>query len=228
MAQACIAPVCPRKVSSSAPVWESHTLRLWPSEAATIQTPSGLIAHFEASAAFVSVFCSTPVWASHRFISPFNVIATAQVPDGSMAHPNGPNAYSSSSGSLSSITVGTCHSFSVWSSAAETAHCPLGLIAQSFTPSACPLKMKTSSPVSALHPLIVPSRDVESIHLPSGLIAHPVTMPTWPKVVKRSVLVRTSHTFSPRSLIETSHVPSGLIAQANTISSCSTSREGGS
>src|SRR2546421_6369257 len=152
----------------------------------------------------------------------------AHAPDGSMAHPNRPKVYSSSSGSLSSIAEGTFHNLSVWSSEAETAHCPSGLIAQPFTPSACPLKMKTSSPVSALHPLTVPSRDVESIHLPSGLMTHPVTMPTWPKVVKRSVLVRTSHTFSPRSLVEASHVPSGLIAQPDTISSCSPSREGGS
>src|SRR5947209_7644730 len=152
----------------------------------------------------------------------------AHAPDGSMAHPNRPKVYSSSSGSLSSIAEGTFHSFSVWSSPAETAHCPLGLIAQLFTPSACPLKMKTSSPVSALHPLIVPSRDVESIHLPSVLMAHPVTVPTCPKVLKRSVLVPRSHTFSPILLVETSHVPSGLIAQPYMVSSCSTSREGGS
>src|SRR2546425_915689 len=109
------------------------------------------------------------------------------------------------------------HTLSVWSSEAETACFPSGVIATAKTPPLWPVRVRRSRPVARSHTLSVLSYEAETACFPSGVTATALTQPVWPVRVRRSRPVARCHTLSVSSSeAETACLPSGVTATALT------------
>ena len=80
----------------------------------------------------------------------------------------------------SSRPLSTSHTFSVWSSDAETARRPSALTATPLTELVWPSRVRSSRPLSTSHTFSVLSSDAETARCPSGVTATAMTAPVWP------------------------------------------------